>query len=357
MSEQRPRLSSARPSVVHTRSRLLVAAVVLAVSGCRQAKRLPACDTGASGVDASAAEAPAPRFRTSFDCDKASAEVEKRICTTEQWAELDVVLGEVYDARTRTTAGDAKARLRGEQRVWIAKRDACIGLLPTDEDVCMMQAYRSRILELGGADALAAFHRRECDTDARCFAYGQLALERGRWAEAARAFEPACVADHDGDQGWSCTKRAFALDKVGQRAEALALVTKSCDERHNNEACAAAYRWRGVKSANPWVGLYRSEQGTLFVAEREASQVSVHGDIHGANGHQCFWDAGGAVEGGRLIVRPDPNEPACTPKIERRGETIVVDDPEGACQRAYCAPRAMYAGEFRADRVGGILRN
>jgi uncharacterized protein len=66
-----------------------------------------------------------PSARPSFDCAKASSDVEKAICAKAQLAELDKKVAEAFtDARKRLGAApEALAALREDQKYWLGGRD------------------------------------------------------------------------------------------------------------------------------------------------------------------------------------------------------------------------------------------
>lgn len=76
----------------------------------------------------------------SFDCSKASSKIEKEICSADELSRLDEKLSVVYG---RAVEGDkTSAKVRIEQRQWIANRDRCADF------VCIKSAYEKRIGEL-----------------------------------------------------------------------------------------------------------------------------------------------------------------------------------------------------------------
>ena len=62
----------------------------------------------------------------SFDCTKASTQVEKLICTTPILGQLDIALSENYRNIRASNIGDgARATLQTEQRDWMKQRNTC----------------------------------------------------------------------------------------------------------------------------------------------------------------------------------------------------------------------------------------
>ena len=60
-----------------------------------------------------------------FDCAKASGEVETLICADPSLAALDRTLGEVYKAASAKAKGKLATRLREDQRGWVKGRNDC----------------------------------------------------------------------------------------------------------------------------------------------------------------------------------------------------------------------------------------
>jgi uncharacterized protein len=79
----------------------------------------------------------------SFDCQKASSAVEKRICASEGLSTLDEHLGRYYSGAL-TRMGSAAECLRMDQRAWLKERNAC-------PDVgCIEDLILRRLSELDG---------------------------------------------------------------------------------------------------------------------------------------------------------------------------------------------------------------
>lgn len=73
----------------------------------------------------------------SFDCGKATARIDKLICSSETLSSLDETLTAEYKkALSRTGNAD---KIKGEQRAWMKGRNACA------DQACVEQAYRARI--------------------------------------------------------------------------------------------------------------------------------------------------------------------------------------------------------------------
>lgn len=85
----------------------------------------------------------------SFDCGKASTDVEKLICADSQVSALD---GELAQAYQNALAGSASpAALKAAQKSWLAKvRNPC------KDSACLIRAYQQRIKALGNAKPSAS---------------------------------------------------------------------------------------------------------------------------------------------------------------------------------------------------------
>lgn len=82
-------------------------------------------------------------FSASFDCTKASNDVEKIICNTSYISDLDIRLGNEYRLLMSSEINsDIKSELLRSQREWLRDRNQCIN---TD---CLIEKYTNRISEL-----------------------------------------------------------------------------------------------------------------------------------------------------------------------------------------------------------------
>lgn len=83
-----------------------------------------------------------------FDCAKATAPMEKRICADPEVSDLDGRLAEAF--RQALAASVDKPALRAAQRAWIKTRDAC------PDAACLRLAYADRLAQLQSATAAAS---------------------------------------------------------------------------------------------------------------------------------------------------------------------------------------------------------
>lgn len=79
----------------------------------------------------------------SFDCAKASHEVELLICKDAELAELDNSLSSLYRVVLKHTPASEQKRLKAEQRGWVKGRDDC--WKDSDMRGCVLSEYRTRI--------------------------------------------------------------------------------------------------------------------------------------------------------------------------------------------------------------------
>jgi uncharacterized protein len=81
--------------------------------------------------------------KPSFDCAKASHEIEELICVNEELAELDVSLNNLYKTVLKNTPAQAQKRLKAEQIGWVKGRNDC--WKADDKVACTRSAYQERI--------------------------------------------------------------------------------------------------------------------------------------------------------------------------------------------------------------------
>ena len=82
----------------------------------------------------------------SFDCSKATHEVEQLICKDADLADLDRSLAELYATLLKHTPASEQGALKTEQRGWVKGRDDC--WKADDKHGCIKAEYQSRIKEL-----------------------------------------------------------------------------------------------------------------------------------------------------------------------------------------------------------------
>lgn len=85
-------------------------------------------------------------FGASFDCTVAKLPVEKLICADKTISSLDDEMSSLFEISI-TRATDEGAKLKAQQRVWLAKRNKCVNV------DCLRQSYEAQIRELSCSDA------------------------------------------------------------------------------------------------------------------------------------------------------------------------------------------------------------
>jgi uncharacterized protein YecT (DUF1311 family) len=88
---------------------------------------------------------PGVPFAASFDCAKATTQIEKSICVEPGLSRLDGELGHLYES-ARHTAPDP-ASLKAEQVRWLEERNRC------EDEGCLRKSYESRIAQLRAGTA------------------------------------------------------------------------------------------------------------------------------------------------------------------------------------------------------------
>ena len=82
----------------------------------------------------------------SFDCAKASNDVEKLVCSDAELASLDRGLGTAYADAVKRWPDAEKVTQRSAQQAWIARRNACAK--QQDARSCVETSYRQRMVEV-----------------------------------------------------------------------------------------------------------------------------------------------------------------------------------------------------------------
>ena len=86
-------------------------------------------------------------FTTSYDCNKATKEMDRAICYSPTIAALDVQLAQAYRAATQQRKPDQKRVLQEQQRQWLAVREKQCTIYKWWVD-CLNDLYTKRIAEL-----------------------------------------------------------------------------------------------------------------------------------------------------------------------------------------------------------------
>lgn len=86
-------------------------------------------------------------FQTSYDCAKATKEMDLAICYAPTVAPLDLEMGKLYRARMQQLSPEKKQALQTEQRAWLAGREKQCVIYKWWVD-CLKEMYIQRIAEL-----------------------------------------------------------------------------------------------------------------------------------------------------------------------------------------------------------------
>ena len=89
-------------------------------------------------------------FLTSYDCGKATKELDRAICYSPAVAALDVELGRIYRETLQKLRADQKQDFQKQQREWLARREKTCTIYKWWVD-CLKDLYTKRIAELRGA--------------------------------------------------------------------------------------------------------------------------------------------------------------------------------------------------------------
>jgi len=98
----------------------------------------------------------------SFDCTKATATVDRLICSNEFLSSLDATLADVYLKRRQRLAGDERSAFIAEQKSWLKKRDNVCGIDSKNTSIatnnndqiigCFAAVYQDRIVSIKNID-------------------------------------------------------------------------------------------------------------------------------------------------------------------------------------------------------------
>jgi uncharacterized protein YecT (DUF1311 family) len=89
-------------------------------------------------------------FLTSYDCGKATKELDRAICYSPPVAALDAELGRIYRETLQKLRADQKQDFQKQQREWLARREKTCTIYKWWVD-CLKDLYTKRIAELRGA--------------------------------------------------------------------------------------------------------------------------------------------------------------------------------------------------------------
>lgn len=118
-------------------------------SGCTQMSEMQGCDinkTKAENAKAGFVAAGPSSAHPSFNCSKATHEIEQLICSDDELAALDVSLTGLYQTVMKNTPKATQKQLKTEQAGWVKGRNDC--WKADDKRTCVKTTYETRINEL-----------------------------------------------------------------------------------------------------------------------------------------------------------------------------------------------------------------
>lgn len=133
----------------------------------------------------------------SFDCTKASSQIEKMICADVELSSIDSKLGKVYKEVLNNS--EDKQSIKTEQRNWMEIRNKC------DSSDCILQAYENQITNLNG-------------------------LTNGKKSGESNSLEKKSEADK--------ITKVEKVTKIDSEAEQLALIKAKAEEERRNQPIA-----------------------------------------------------------------------------------------------------------------------
>jgi uncharacterized protein YecT (DUF1311 family) len=91
-----------------------------------------------------------PRYPTSYDCGRATRDLERGVCVVEPLAALDVALARAFATAVAKAPPPRRVVVRDAQARWLAERETRCGGTP-GWVACLETSYRERLAELGAA--------------------------------------------------------------------------------------------------------------------------------------------------------------------------------------------------------------
>lgn len=98
--------------------------------------------------------APAAAQQPSYDCAKATHEIEQLVCKDKELSALDLKLAEVYKAAEKKAVNEQPPVLKANQRGWVKGKNDC--WKSQDQRACTTRVYVDRIAELQALYRLVA---------------------------------------------------------------------------------------------------------------------------------------------------------------------------------------------------------
>lgn len=98
------------------------------------------------------------KYKSSFDCSKATTEVERKVCANELLSQLDGLLANTYKSRQSSRFGLDQKRFRQAQLSWLKERNKC------QDMTCIREKYHQRLNEICDLPVIAGVkHEEDCD--------------------------------------------------------------------------------------------------------------------------------------------------------------------------------------------------
>lgn len=234
-------------------------------------------------------------FAASFDCAKATSNVEKTICADKSLSSLDEQLAEQYQNTLGNQTADEAASTRKAQRNWLTERNACDTQAATEHD-CLKQSMTRRLATLqtlsdSGAKALdqaiAEIPSNPADAAKRLRAYhGALA---SAWLVYLHRFEPS----------------AGVTDAEAQTRYKVAVATLAADDPFAQSALQDVEKDPKISRDQKVLTLVRTQ---IERAGYDTSRPYVHCFVFARQGNAAY-DAMGALYGSTR----DSFAPVCEP--------------------------------------------
>jgi len=139
------RYDGPEPEGMGTAEKLAIGAAAAVATGLI-AQALTQDDEGQTSEAPTTAVASATPAHPSFDCSKASHEIEVLICHDAELAKLDRSLATLYARVLENTKASERSALKAEQRGWVKGRDDC--WKSDDQRACVKGEYEYRMREL-----------------------------------------------------------------------------------------------------------------------------------------------------------------------------------------------------------------
>lgn len=162
-------------------------------------------------------------IKASFDCAKATSEIEKTICGSKALADLDLELAAIYKDLISNLFQSEINRLKEEQLQWLAARDAsCVKA--RIKEACLQDLYSARVETLKKKKQFAIPRTKIFKTSKEIYAERggdlDINLKRDIWFDVYVDFETGIL------KGKWKNEPAFSADVLGESSEVEILIVK-----------------------------------------------------------------------------------------------------------------------------------